>query len=85
MEVAERYAAFASVDASGIMETQGPHPLIHGSRSQLLAEGIALIDPNHLNLEVPYRDDPLYWIEGQQMTVDGTRSIWVPVQCVFLF
>lgn len=85
MEVAERCSSFASVDDSGIVGTQRPHPLMHGSRSRLMTQGFDLLDPNRLGLEVPYRDAPLYWIEGQQLTGDGTATVWVPVQSVFLF
>ena len=86
MEVVERCSAFVGIDTNGIMGTLRPHPLIHGSRSALTKAGYNLIDPNRLRLEVPYTDDPLYWIEGDQLTADGGhRSIWVPAQSVFLF
>ena len=85
MEVVERCSSFVSIDADGVVGTRRPHPLMHGSRSQLTGKGINLLDPNHLNLEVPYQDEPLYWIEGEQLTADGWLCIWVPVQSVFLF
>ncbi len=85
MEVAERCCAFVSVDENGIVGTRRPHPLLHGSRTRLLDQGIDVLDPNTLNLEVPYQDQPLYWIQGQQRTATGMQAIWVPVQSVFLF
>ena len=85
MEVAERCCAFAGVDENGIAGTRRPHPLIHGSLSKLAAGGYVLLDPNRLGLEVPYRDEPLYWMEGERLTPGGSEPIWVPVQCVFLF
>ncbi|BBO89976.1 YcaO-like family protein [Desulfosarcina ovata] len=85
MEVVERCSAFASVDRHGIIGTRRTHPLIHGPRSGLSADGLDVLDPNQLRLEVPYRDEPLYWIEGEQCAKGGLRSIWVPAQCVFLF
>lgn len=85
MEVVERCSSFVSVDDAGIVGTRRPHPLWHGSRSQLAAKGVNLLDPNSLNLEAPYQDEPLYWIEGEQLTIDGQQSIWVPAQSVFLF
>lgn len=85
MEVAERCSSFASVDAAGIVGTRRDLPLLHGSRSKLVAEGFQLLDPNRLGLEVPYCDEPLYWIEGEQLCSAGTESMWVPAQCVFLF
>ncbi len=27
----------------------------------------------------------MYWMEGQRLTPTGTESVWVPVQCVFMF
>jgi ribosomal protein S12 methylthiotransferase accessory factor len=85
MEVVERYSAFASVDAAGIVGTRRPHPQLHGSRSTLAAKGFNLLDPNRLSLEVPYQDEPLYWIEGEQLTTGGIQSVWVPTQSVYLF
>lgn len=85
MEVAERCSSFVGVDETGIVGTRRPHPVIHGSLSQLAARGVPLLDPNDLRLEVPYRNEPLYWMEGERLTASGTEAIWVPVQCVFLF
>jgi ribosomal protein S12 methylthiotransferase accessory factor YcaO len=85
MEVAERCSAFAGVAETGIVGTRRPHPVIHGRFSQLTADGYPLLNPNDLNLEAPYRDEPLYWMEGARVTMSGTEPIWVPVQCVFLF
>ncbi len=85
MEVAERCSAFAGVADTGILGTRRPHPLIHGSLSTLEGSGYPLLDPNGLGLEVPYRDEPLYWMEGERSTAEGTEPIWVPVQCVYLF
>jgi ribosomal protein S12 methylthiotransferase accessory factor YcaO len=85
MEVAERCSSFASVDETGIVGTRHPHPILHGRRSQWVAGGYPLLDPNVLGLEVPYRDEPLYWMEGKRLTRGGVEPIWVPVQCVFLF
>jgi ribosomal protein S12 methylthiotransferase accessory factor len=85
MEVVERCSSFAGVTESGITGTLRPHPLIHGSRSRLAAEGYPMLDPNHLRLEVPYRDESLYWLEGERLTSKGLMPVWVPVQCVYLF
>ena len=85
MEVAERCSSLAGVDETGIVGTRRPHPVIHGSLSLLTAGGYPLLDPNALVLEVPYEDEPLYWIKGDQLTVAGTEAVWVPVQSVFLF
>lgn len=85
MEVVERASAFAGIDDSGVAGTLRPHPLLYGTHADLTRAGYPLLDPNHLRLEVPYRDEPLYWIEGEQLTACGFRAMWVPAQCVFLF
>ena len=85
MEVVERCSAFVSVDQTGIVGTRRPHPLLYGSRSELAVKGRHLLDPNELCLEVPYEDEPLHWIEGEQLTATGVQAIWVPAQSVFLF
>jgi ribosomal protein S12 methylthiotransferase accessory factor len=85
MEVAERCSAFASIVGSEIVGTRRPHPIVHGTRSELTQKGHQMLDPNDLGLEVPYQDEPLYWMEGERLSEMGTESIWVPVQCVFLF
>jgi len=85
MEVVERCSSFAGVLESGITGTLRPHAIIHGSRSRLAAEGYPLLDPNRLTLEVPYRDEPLFWMEGERLTPKGPAPVWVPVQCVYLF
>lgn len=85
MEVVERCSSFAGVAESGITGTLRSHPLLHGRRSRLAAEDYPLLDPNRLCLEVPYRDEPLYWMEGERLTLEGPAPVWVPVQCVYLF
>ena len=85
MEVAERCSAFVGVAENSIVGTRRPHPVVHGSLSTLEGSGYPLLDPNGLGLEVPYRDEPLYWMEGERSTAEGTEPIWVPVQCVYLF
>ncbi len=85
MEVAERVSAFAGIEDGRVRETLRPHPLIHGSRTKLMDDGHRLVDPNDLGLEVPYGDEPLYWMEGRCLATEGESSVWVPVQCVYLF
>jgi ribosomal protein S12 methylthiotransferase accessory factor YcaO len=85
MEVVERCSSFAGVAKAGITGTRRPHPVLYGRRSRVEKDGYALLDPNRLNLEVPYRDEPLYWMEGRRLTDAGFVPLWVPVQCVYLF
>lgn len=85
MEIVERCASFASVSEKGVCGTQKPHPLIHAPFSALKRSNRKAVDPDTLSLEVTYRDEPLYWIQGEYSTEKGTAPILVPVQHLFLF
>ena len=52
-----------SVHETRIAGTRRPHTVIHACLSQLTADGYPLPDPNVLGLEVPYRDEPLFWFD----------------------
>jgi ribosomal protein S12 methylthiotransferase accessory factor YcaO len=85
MEVVERCSSFATFDGRGPAGYANPPQLIHGRLSDLRRDGTAALDPNDLALEAPYRDEPLYWLQAQEQTLTGFRSIFIPAQCVFLF
>jgi ribosomal protein S12 methylthiotransferase accessory factor len=85
MEIVERYAAFAGFQSGKIPGYGKDHVLIRGTCSDLAARGRDVLDPNHMCLEVPYRDQSLWWIEGERVTGDGTTPVLVPAQMVFLF
>lgn len=87
MEMVERASAYASVrGGEGQCEVVGltrATPLFYGSRQQLQSEGYVVFDPDLLPLEVPYAQQPLYWMEAQEA---GTGQwVLVPAQCVYLF
>ncbi len=85
MEVVERCSAFASFDAKGPRGYVGISVCVHGRWSEFRGGRAEVLDPNDLALEAPYRDEPLYWIEAVERTLQGVRPILVPAQCVFLF
>jgi ribosomal protein S12 methylthiotransferase accessory factor YcaO len=85
MEVVERVSSYADVGPECVDGYRRPYPLVHATAAELRRKGIPYLDPNRLGLEVPYRDAPLYWIEGEKIGVSGTEPIWVPAQCIFLF
>ena len=85
MEMVERCSAFASIGPEGVIGYQAPYPLIHGRFSELKDRNIPALNPNHLALQAPYEDEPLYWLEGTTPGRAGPEPILVPVQCVFLF
>ncbi|MFW5854505.1 MAG: YcaO-like family protein, partial [Thermodesulfobacteriota bacterium] len=85
MEMVERCSAFASIGPEGVIGYQVPYPLIHGRFSEFKDRNIPALNPNHLALQAPYEDEPLYWLEGATPGRVGSEPILVPVQCVFLF
>jgi ribosomal protein S12 methylthiotransferase accessory factor YcaO len=85
MEIVERCSAYASVAPGEATGYRMPHRLLRASASDLERQGVAYLDPNRLALEAPYRDAPLYWLEGEEPHGDGSRTVLVPAQCVFLF
>ena len=98
MEMVERASAYLSLTEDGVtvLTKDGvtglaePLPVITATRSTLLAEYGAALDPNDFCLEVPYNDARLTWISGRQAhrsngSAVRTSPIWVPVQMVSLF
>jgi YcaO-like protein with predicted kinase domain len=85
MEIVERYSSFASFDPRGPVGYAAISTRVRGRLSDLRADKLAVLDPNDLAIEVPYGDEPLYWVEGVEQTLDGPRPIFIPAQCVFLF
>lgn len=85
MEIVERCASFASVSAQGVCGTQKTHSLIHAPFSSLKQAGRKAVDPGTLSMEVTYRDEPLYWIQGEHPTDEGSTPILIPAQHLFLF
>jgi len=82
MEVLERYCSYASVKSERIVGCQKDYSLIRSSFSDTPSLSL---DPSSINLEIPYRNEPLWWMPGEQISSDGTRTILVPVQMVYLF
>lgn len=85
MEVVERCSSFAGFDAAGGVGYAKAPPTVHGRLSDLRRDKVDVLDPNHLALEAPYRDEPLYWMEATEQTLQGPRPIFIPAQCVYLF
>ncbi|MGW8187535.1 MAG: YcaO-like family protein, partial [Desulfobacterales bacterium] len=85
MEIVERCSAYASFAPGRVIGYRKAHFLVHARASDLQREQLDHLDPNRMALEVPYTDAPLYWIEGEELDGKGSRSVFVPAQCVFLF
>ena len=85
MEMVERYSAFASFHSDRIPGYKNSYPLIKAPYKDLVKDGHDALDPNDMNLEVPYQNQELYWIPAEKVDQDGHHSIFVPAQLVFLF
>jgi thiazole/oxazole-forming peptide maturase SagD family component len=85
MEVVERVSSFASFDSGGALHYKYGHRLVRASYKDLRGKSDEVLDPNDMNLEVSYENQPLYWISAERVDEHGTHSIRVPAQLVFLF
>jgi ribosomal protein S12 methylthiotransferase accessory factor YcaO len=86
MEIVERCSSFASVADDRLPDTAQDHHLRRARLSELNAKGLRALNPDALGLEVPYEDQPLYWIQGESAGGSGDpAAILVPFQTVFLF
>ncbi len=79
MEIVERYSSFADIRDGRISGSRDGGEIRVGRWSEL---GDAALDPNRFQLEVPYRDQPLHWLEGADRY---GRPVLAPVQSVYLF
>jgi ribosomal protein S12 methylthiotransferase accessory factor YcaO len=85
MEIAERYASFASFVGDLITGYKTAYRLTYGSFTSLQDRGIPVLDPNGLSLEAGYDNEPLHWIEAET-AIDGKKeSLLIPVQTGFPF
>lgn len=82
MEMVERASMYFSVSDGHILHRAATTPLCRATRSELVAQGCAALNPNHFPLEVPYNDAPLLWMPGH--TPDG-QSVFIPAQMAGLF
>jgi len=85
MEVVERVSSFASFAEGGALNYKDGHPLIHGTYEDLREQYADVLDPNEIHLEVPYRNQRLYWVCGLRVDERGQHPVYVPAQLVFLF
>jgi ribosomal protein S12 methylthiotransferase accessory factor YcaO len=85
MEIVERYSSFASFAHDSTMGYKNEFNLVRSSYTDLVKQGLSVLDPNTMNLEVPYEDQALYWITGRETGEDKDTEIYLPAQFVFLF
>jgi ribosomal protein S12 methylthiotransferase accessory factor len=85
MEMVERYSSFASFSNDLTVGYKNEFNLVRSSYTDLVVQGLFALDPNIMNLEVPYEDQILYWIAGREIRAYGSADIYLPAQFVFLF
>ncbi len=85
MEAVERYSAFASFDSDSALGYKNNTTLIKARHEDLIKKGFEALNPNDMCLEVPYRNNELHWIVGEQVDQEGCQPVYVPAQLVFLF
>jgi ribosomal protein S12 methylthiotransferase accessory factor YcaO len=85
MEVVERVSSFASIDSQAALHYKDGLRLIQACYEDLRENAHEVLNPNDMNLEVPYENQPLYWVPAQRVDEQGTHLTHVPAQLVFLF
>jgi ribosomal protein S12 methylthiotransferase accessory factor len=85
MEIVERCSSFARVVDGRLPDAAQDYRLRRARLSELQREGHMALNPDTMGLEVPYEDQPLYWIEGTTAGAAGATTMLVPLQAVFLF
>ncbi|MEW6162700.1 MAG: YcaO-like family protein, partial [Nitrospirota bacterium] len=84
MEIIERYSAFANFYNNQSIGYKREYSLIKARYSELRDKGHNVLDPNKMNLEVPYEDQELYWIIAEEVDEGGSHEIYIPAQFAFL-
>ncbi len=82
MEMVERVSSFTSISSEGLVGYTRPYPLVQATFDDLVRQGRHALDPNAVRLDVPYEDQPLWWMQAQDWQGE---DILVPAQFVFLF
>jgi ribosomal protein S12 methylthiotransferase accessory factor YcaO len=85
MEIVERYSSFANFSNYSTVGYKTEFSLIKSKYTDLVDHGVYALDPNIMNLEVPYENQVIYWIEGREIRADESVKIYLPAQFVFLF
>ncbi len=83
MEFVERYSASASFYNNQSIGYKKEFKLIKSRYSDLKNKGLNALDPDKMNLEVPYEDESLYWICAEELDQEGRHKIYVPAQFAF--
>ena len=85
MEVVERVSSFASFDSRGALHYKDDLRFIHASYNDVIKDARRALNPNDMHLEMPYENQPLYWVPAQRVDERRTHLTHVPAQLVFPF
>ncbi len=85
MEVLERYSAGFGCTPDFFESYEETQDFRRAKQSQLEQESGNVLDLNKLSLKIPYQDHELHWVKGIEQRSDGSSSIYVPAQIVYLF
>ncbi|MDQ7032161.1 MAG: YcaO-like family protein [Desulfonauticus sp.] len=85
MEMAERFSAYANICDNVLIDLKEKKKLYVGSYAEISKKHLAL-DPAQLHPDLPYTNEPLFWIKGvQKISQHRFQEIFLPAQLVFLF
>jgi len=84
METLERYSSMMGSPPNWPNVYRSRMQLVRGKHSDLSKDGVAVLDPNSMNLKCPYSDQDLYWVTGEIYDGNGFREALLPAQSVFL-
>jgi len=84
MEIVERYSALANFSNNKSIGYKKEFKLIKARYSDLIEKGYHVLDPNKMNLEIPYENQELYWIIAEEVDEMGSHEIYIPAQFAFL-
>lgn len=83
MEMAERFSSYASIGPHGVLGCKKDSPLVHASHTNLDEPAL---DPNSLQLEVPYQGQKLWWMQGTTINQQHEETLLlIPIQFIYLF
>ncbi len=85
MEMVERFSSYASFDKNGLLGRKTSRSLHCGSMQEVTAD-MAALPLDQIRFEVPYENQKLHWMLGEQPDAKGTPTpVLIPAQLVFLF
>jgi len=85
MEMVERFSSFVSVNNNKITTRKLYPEIIHITFKEGLKKGLNMLDPNSLRLDVPYKNEKLFWMKACELSDMSDKKIYIPIQISYLF